>query len=103
MILYILITLVCTVGLCVAAYRFFSHRIEHFQLSLDDGRGYYLISMLVIAFFGSSLSYFVGGFFGFDQNDSQQQLLTAAILLNAVVALLGLTYGLVSFKEGERY
>lgn len=103
MILYILITLICTVGLCVGAYRFFSHRIEHFQLSLDDGRGYYLISMLVIAFFGSSLAYFIGGFFGFDESVSQQQLLTAAILLNAVVALLGLTYGLVSFKEGERY
>ena len=103
MILYILFTLACTVGLCVLAFRFFSNKIEHFQMSLDDGRGYYLISMLIVAFFGSSLSYFVGGAFGFDQSVPQQQLLTAAILLNAVVALLALTYGLISFKEGERY
>ena len=103
MILYILFTLVCTVGLCVLAYRFFDRKIEQYQLTLDDGRGYYLISMLVIAFFGSSVAYFAGGLFGFDANLEQQQLLTAAILLNAVVALLALTYGLISFKEGEKY
>lgn len=103
MILYILFTLACTVGLCVVAYRFFFRKIEQFEMSLDDGRGYYLISMLIIAFFGSALSYFIGGAFGFDQSMPQQQLLTAAILLNAVVALLALTYGLISFKEGEKY
>ena len=103
MILYFLFTLVITVGLSAASYRFFSQQVEQFQLKLDDGRGYFLISMLLIAFFCSAVAYYLGGLLGYQENAEQQGRMVVAILLNAVVALLSLTFGLLNFKEGERY
>jgi len=103
MILYFLFTLAITVGLSGASYRFFSQQVEQFQLKLDDGRGYFLISMLLIAFFCSAVAYYLGGLLGYQENSEQQGRMVVAILLNAVVALLSLTFGLLNFKEGERY
>ena len=103
MILYFLITLSCTIGVCYGLYRYFGQQIEQLNLKLDDGRGYFLISVLVVSFFSSALAYYVGGLLGYEQDPTQQGRLVAVILLNAVVALLALTYGLTHFKEGERY
>ena len=103
MILYFLATLLFTVGLCFALYRYFGRLVLSSVLKLDDGRGYYLISMLLVAFFSSGLAYYVGGLLGFDQNPTEQSHLVTVILLNAVITLLALTYGLTHFKEGERY
>jgi len=103
MILYFVITLACTMGLCFGAYRFFGQQILSLNLKLDDGRGYYLVCVLLITFFGSALSYYVGGVLGYAQNAAQHDSLGVVIMLNAVVALAALTYGLMHFKEGERY
>jgi hypothetical protein len=103
MILYFLITMLFTVGLCFGLYRYFGRLVLMSTLKLDDGRGYYLISMLLVAFFSSGLAYYIGGLLGFDQNPTEQSHLVSVILLNAVVTLLALTYGLTHFKEGERY
>jgi hypothetical protein len=103
MILYFLFTLTLTVGLSLVSYRFFSQQVEQFQLKLDDGRGYFLISMLLIAFFCSVIAFYLGGLLGYNENPEQQGRMVVAILLNAVVALLSLTFGLLNFKEGERY
>jgi len=103
MILYFVITLACTMGLCFGAYRFFGQQIASLNLKLDDGRGYYLVCVLLITFFGSALSYYVGGLLGYAQNAAQHDSLGVVIMLNAVVALAALTYGLMHFKEGERY
>jgi len=103
MILYFLFTLALTIGLSLLSYRFFHQQVEQFQLKLDDGRGYFLISMLLIAFFCSAAAYYLGGVLGYDQNPEQQGRMAVAILLNAVVALLALTAGLLNFKEGEKY
>ena len=92
-----------TAVLCVIAYRFFAQKIEQFQLKLDDGRGYYLISMLLVAFVSSALAFFAGSILGFQANPEQQNGMVLIVLLNAVVALLALIYGLVHFREGERY
>lgn len=103
MYIYLLLTMVATLGLCVLSFRFFNEKIKHFELKLDDGRGYFLISVILIAFFCGSAAYYVGTLLGFDHQPELQGRLVAAILLNAVVALLSLTYGLVHFKEGERF
>ncbi|WP_396587568.1 hypothetical protein [Bermanella sp. R86510] len=103
MILYLILSLLVTIGLCVLAYYFFSQQILQHKMKLDDGRGYYLIVMILVAFFCSGAAYFIGSLIGYDQTPAQQKQLTAAILLNAVIALLGLTYGLLKFREGEKY
>ena len=103
MILYFLITLVFTVGLCVLAFRYFNKQIDQFQITLDDGKGYFLICMLLVAFLGSVIAFYLGGLLGYNETPAQQSRMVVAILLNLVVALLSLTWGLMSFKEGERY
>ena len=103
MYVYLTLTMALTLGLCVVAYRFFDKKIRGLGLSLDDGRGYFLISVILITFVCSSIAYFLGIWLGFDANVGLQGRLVAAVLLNAVVALLCLTYGLVRFREGERY
>ncbi len=92
-----------TIGLCVLAFRYFEAQILSLKIKLDDGRGYYLICILVVAFFGSAISYYAGTLLGYESDPMQQGYLVTAMLLNAVVALLGLTYGVVHLKEGERY
>ena len=103
MILYFIFTLALTVGLCVLSFRYFYQQIEQFQIKLDDGRGYFLISMLMIAFIGSVIAFYLGGLLGYNETAAQQGRMVVAILLNLVVALLSLTWGLMNFKEGERY
>ncbi len=103
MILYFLLTLLATIGLCILAFRYFELQILNLRIKLDDGRGYYLICILLVAFFGSAISYYAGTLLGYDSDPMQQGRLVTAILLNAVVALLALTYGLIHLKEGERY
>ncbi len=90
-------------GLCFVVYRYFGQQILLLNLKLDDGRGYFLICVLLITFFSSALAYYVGGLLGYDQDPAQQGRLVGVILLNAIVALVALTYGLMHFKEGERY
>lgn len=103
MILYLLVITALTLGLCGLMFRVFDHKIKRLAIKLDDGRGYYLVSVLLIAFLGAISSYYLGSWLGYDQHPEQQGRLVAAILLNAVIALLALTYGLIRFKEGERY
>ncbi len=103
MTVFFLFTLCCTIGVCFGLYRYFGQQIYVLNLKLDDGRGYFLISVLVVSFFSSALAYYVGGVLGYEQDPATQGRLVAVILLNAVVALLALTYGLTHFKEGERY
>ncbi len=101
--LYLLLTMAVTLGCCALSYRFFGEKIRQYEIKLDDGKGYFLISVIMIAFFGASAAYFVGSLLGFDRDPELQGRLVAAILLNTVVALLSLTYGLLHFKEGEKY
>jgi multisubunit Na+/H+ antiporter MnhB subunit len=103
MILYFLCTLAFTVGLCVLAFKYFHQQIERFQIKLDDGRGYFLICMLVVAFLGSVIAFYLGGLLGYNETAAEQGRMVVAILFNLVVALLSLTWGLMNFKEGERY
>ena len=103
MILYFIVTLACTVGLCFGAFRFFARQVATLSLKLDDGRGYYLVCVLLITFFGSALAYYGGGLLGYVQNSVQLDRLGIVIMLNTLVALAALTYGLLHFKEGERY
>ncbi len=103
MILYFLFTMALTVGLCVLSFKYFHQQIEQFDIKLDDGRGYFLISMLLLAFAVSVIAFYFGGLLGYYESPAQQGLMVVAILLNLVVALLSLTWGLMHFKEGERY
>lgn len=103
MVFYFLFTLAFTVGLCVVSFRYFHQQIEQFEITLDDGRGYFLISMLLVAFLGSVIAFYTGGLLGYNDSPDQQGRMVVAILLNLVVALLSLTWGLMHFKEGERY
>lgn len=101
--MYFIFTLVLTIGLCVLSFKYFYRQIEQFEIKLDDGRGYFLISMLLVAFAGSVIAFYFGGLLGYNDSPTQQGRMVVAILLNLVVALLSLTWGLMHFKEGERY
>jgi len=103
MLFFFIGSMMFTLALCVVSYRFFAQKIEQFQMKLDDGRGYYLISMLLVAFVSSALAFFAGSMLGFQGNPQQQDSMVLIVLLNAVVALLAFIYGLVHFREGERY
>ena len=102
MYVYLLLTMAATLALCALSFRYFDEKIRTFAVKLDDGRGYFLISVILIAFVCASVSYFVGVLLGFDRDPELQGRLIAAVLLNTVVALLSLTYGLLHFKEGEK-
>lgn len=103
MIAYFSIGILLAGGLVFALYYYLQISVLNERLTLDDGKGYLLISAIVVAFLMSAGSFAVGQYFGYDQNEQSSSLMALAILFNIMAALLMLIYGLVKFHEPEHY
>ena len=103
MIAYFMISISMTGLICYGAYRFFQQRVNTCQLTLDDAKGYYLIAAILIGFLGSGISFYVGQVLGYSNQEESSSAMALAILLNIMVALLTLIWGLVRFHQPEKY
>jgi hypothetical protein len=103
MIAYFIISISMTAIICYCAFRFFQQQVNTCQLTLDDAKGYYLISAIFIGFLGSALSFYVGQVLGYSDQEDSSTAMALAILLDIMAALLTLIWGLVKFHEPEKY
>ncbi len=84
-------------------YYIFQRYVLLERMKLDDAKGYYLISCIVMAFIISAASLYVGQLLGYDQKEPASSMMALAILLDIMATLLVLIYGLVKFHEPEHY
>jgi uncharacterized membrane protein len=103
MIAYFIISISTTGLICYGAYRFFQQRVNTCQLTLDDAKGYYLIAAILIGFLASGISFYVGQVLGYSNQEESSSAMALAILLDIMVALLTLIWGLVRFHQPEKY
>lgn len=103
MLVYFAVGVLLAGGLTFAAYFFLQTQVLNEALTIDDGKGYFLVSAIVIAFLMSAASFFVGQSLGFDTNEQDSSLMALCILFNIMAALVMLIYGLVRFHEPEHY
>lgn len=103
MLVYFVAGVLLAGGLTFSAYYFLQAQVLGETLKIDDGKGYFLISAIVVAFLMSAASFFVGQRLGFDLNEQDSGLMALCILFNIMAALAVLIYGLVRFHEPEHY
>ena len=71
-------------------------------ITMDDGKGYFLVACILIGFVVSVTCFYVGQTLGYQQEDTST-MMALAILLDIMVTMLTLIYGLVKFREPEHY
>lgn len=103
MIAYFIISISMTIVICYGAFRFFQQWVDNDRLLLDDAKGYYLISAILIGFLASALSFYVGQMMGYSDQEATSTGMALAILLDVMAALLTLIWGLTRFREPEQY
>ena len=103
MIAYFVISISMTALVCYGAFRFFQQRVDVTELTLDDAKGYFLITAIFIGFLGSAISFYVGQSLGYGAQEDSSTAMALAILLNVMAALLTLIFGLVKFHRPEQY
>jgi len=103
MIAYFMISISMTALICYGTYRIFQLKVNTFQLTLDDAKGYYLIAAILIGFLGSAVSFYVGQVLGYSNQEESSSAMALAILLDIMAALLTLIWGLVRFHQPEKY
>ncbi|MEN9465905.1 MAG: hypothetical protein RL217_2086 [Pseudomonadota bacterium] len=85
------------------AYYLWQQTVLRERFKLDDAKGYFLMSCIVIAFFNSAGLFYFGQVLGFDQADDSSTMMALGILLSIMATLLVLIFGLTKFHEPERY
>ena len=103
MIAYFVISISMTAVICYGAFRFFQQQVDSGQLTLDDAKGYFLISAILIGFLASAASFYVGQSLGYGDQEDSTTSMALAILLDVMAALLTLIWGLTKFREPEKY
>jgi len=103
MVVYFLVGMVLSAGLCFGAYWFIQQKVLEEVLSLDDGKGYYLVACILIGFVLALGCFYTGQSLGYDQQEESSTMMALAILLDIMVAMLTLIFGLVKFREPEHY
>lgn len=103
MLMYFVVGMVVAAVLAYGAYYVLQVQVLTERLSLDDGKGYYLISCIVSGFLISAGFFWLGQSFGYDQQEHSSTMMALSLLLNIMVTLLVLIYGLVRFHEPEHY
>lgn len=103
MFFFFLVGLLLAGALSYAAYYFLQEQVLNESLSLDDAKGYYLVVCILVAFVVSASCFYIGQLIGFDQQEETSTMMALAILLDIMVTLLVLIYGLVKFREPEHY
>lgn len=103
MLVFFLSGLVLSGVLAFGAYVILQNLVLEERMSLDDAKGYYLISCILVAFMVSAGCFYVGQTLGYDQQEETATAMALGILLDIMVTLLVLIYGLVKFREPEHY
>jgi len=103
MAIYFLSGVLVTLVLCGGIRWWLQQLLNKEKLMLDDAKGYFLILCFVIVFLVSAGFFWAGQILGYDQTEETMQPMVLAILMDVLVALLSLIWGLVSLKEPEQY
>lgn len=103
MIAFFLVGMVVALAVCFATYYLLQQKVLEEALTLDDGKGYFLVACIFIGFIISASVFYIGQVMGYDQNENMSTMMALAILLDIMVTLLTLIYGLVKFREPEHY
>ena len=103
MIAFFIVSMGAAGAVCFAAYYLLQQKVLDESLTLDDGKGYFLVACILIGFVVSAAAFYVGQVVGYDQSESTSTMMALAILLDIMVTLLTLIYGLVKFREPEHY
>lgn len=103
MAIYFLSGVLVTLVLCGGIRWWIQSLLTQEKLMLDDAKGYFLITCIVVGFLVSAGFFWAGQVMGYDQAEETSQAMGLAILLDVMVALLSLIWGLVSLKEPEQY
>lgn len=103
MAVYFLSGVLVTLVLCTSVRWWIQSLLNQERLLLDDAKGYFLITCIVVGFLVCAGFFWIGQVAGYDQVEETSQTMGLAILLDVMVALLGLIWGLVSLKEPEQY
>lgn len=103
MIAFFVAGMVLAAGLCSGAYWLLQQKVLKETLSLDDAKGYFLITCLLIGFILSLGCFYTGQGLGYDLQEDTSTMMALAILLDIMVAMLTLIFGLVKFRNPEHY
>lgn len=100
---YFLLSVGITGALCFTVYRLFQQQVYQQTMSLDDAKGFYLISSILLGFITSAISFYAGSMLGFGAQEETSAFLALTVLLDVMAALLMLIFGLVKMHEPEVY
>ena len=92
-----------TLSLCGGLRFWMQQLLNKEKMLLDDAKGYYLIACIVTGFLMSAGFFALGQQIGYDQQTETSQAMGLAILLDVMVALLCLIWGLATLREPEQY
>ncbi|ASP38707.1 hypothetical protein CHH28_08440 [Bacterioplanes sanyensis] len=100
---FFIVGVMAAAGVCLAVYFWLQQKVVNETLSLDDGKGYYLIACIIIGFAAAAGAFVAGQMLGYDASDNTSTMMALAILLNVMASLLALIFGLVRFHEPEQF
>ena len=75
MLAYFLIGMVLAAALCFGAYWLIQQKVLEEVLSLDDGKGYFLVACILIGFVLALGGFYTGQTLGFDQQEASSTLM----------------------------
>jgi NADH:ubiquinone oxidoreductase subunit 5 (subunit L)/multisubunit Na+/H+ antiporter MnhA subunit len=103
MLAFFIVGVLLAAGVCLTVYFWLQHKVVAETLSLDDGKGYYLIACIIIGFAAAAGAFIAGQWLGYDSNEQTSSMMALAVLLNVMASLLTLIFGLVRFHEPEQF
>lgn len=101
--MYFVTGMVLAAAMCFGAYWVLQQKVLEEVMSLDDGKGYFLVACILIGFVLALGCFYVGQSLGYDQQESSSTMMALAILLDIMVTMLTLIFGLVKFRNPEHY
>lgn len=103
MAVYFLTGSLITLVMCGSLRWWLQSLLRREQLMLDDAKGYFLIACIVVGFLVSAGFFWAGQILGYGDTQETSEAMGLAILLDVMVALFSLIWGLVSLREPEQY
>lgn len=103
MIVFFVLGMLLAGALAYGGYFLLQAQVLEERLTLDDAKGYYLITCILVAFLVSAGFFYAGQVLGYGQQEQTSAAMALGILLDIMVTLLVLIYGLVKFREPEHY
>jgi len=100
---FFMVGITVTVVLCFGAYLILQRRVLEEQMSLDDAKGFLLISSVLFSFMVCTACFYIGQVLGYDRQEETSTLLALSILLDITAGLISLIVGLQRMHEPEHY